>query len=378
MRTVAGGVEMALRNCAWTRSTLASSPRSYCSISGATISAAWSAVGRSPMSIRSIAKLRPRYLKNPIPFRPIPYSSGWYPSPSSASIRRRASLMRFELNPPASPRFEVMRMSAARRGPPFSGGAGRRSSGKRSASSGVTRSAITSRSAAAYGRAATTRSWARLSFDVATSSIVLVILRVFWTERIRPFSCRPLAITGCPSLGHEERLERLDRGLEAAGQVVVERLLRADVAQHLRVPGLEVGEEVPLPLPDLRQRHLVEMAVGHDIDDRHLLLDRHRPVLRLLQDLDQPGAPRELPLRGRVEVGAELRKRLQLAVLRQRQPERAGHLLHRLDLRVATHRAHRDAGVHRRAHVREEQGGGEERSEERRVGTEGRRGRRAH
>jgi hypothetical protein len=30
---------------------------------------------------------------------------------------------------------------------------------------------------------------------VATSSIVLVILRVFWTDRIRPLSWRPLAIS---------------------------------------------------------------------------------------------------------------------------------------------------------------------------------------
>jgi hypothetical protein len=30
---------------------------------------------------------------------------------------------------------------------------------------------------------------------VETSSIVRVILRVFWTERIRPLSCRPLAIS---------------------------------------------------------------------------------------------------------------------------------------------------------------------------------------
>ena len=54
---------------------------------------------------------------------------------------------------------------------------------------------MTSRSACAYGRAATTRSCARFSFDVATISIVLVILRVFWTDWIRPLSSRPLAIS---------------------------------------------------------------------------------------------------------------------------------------------------------------------------------------
>ncbi len=53
---------------------------------------------------------------------------------------------------------------------------------------------MTSPSCSAYGRAAATRSCARLSLDVATISIVRVILRVFWTERIRPLSSLPLAM----------------------------------------------------------------------------------------------------------------------------------------------------------------------------------------
>src|SRR3989449_3681104 len=88
-------------------------------------------------------------------------------------MRRRASRIKLALNAPHSPRLAVMTTSATRRlFPP-----GWRSSGNRSASSGAYRSPITSARAAAYGRAATTRSWARFSFDVATSSIVFVILR---------------------------------------------------------------------------------------------------------------------------------------------------------------------------------------------------------
>ena len=82
--------------------------------------------------------------------------------------------------------------------------------------------------------------------------------------------------------------------------------------------GLEVVEEVALPLPDVLDLDVVEIAVGDGEDDRHLLLDRHRPVLRLLEHLDQPGAAGELPLGGGVEVGAELGEGLELAVLRQR------------------------------------------------------------
>jgi hypothetical protein len=80
-------------------------------------------------------------------------------------------------------------MTAARRT-----SAGWRSSGYRAASSGVSSRPITSPSRSAYGRAAATRSCARLSLDVATISIVRVILRVFWTERMRPFSSLALAM----------------------------------------------------------------------------------------------------------------------------------------------------------------------------------------
>ena len=53
---------------------------------------------------------------------------------------------------------------------------------------------MTSASRSAYGRAASTRSCARLSLDVETISIVRVILRVFWTERMRPLSSLALAM----------------------------------------------------------------------------------------------------------------------------------------------------------------------------------------
>ena len=65
----------------------------------------------------------------------------------------------------------------------------------------------------------------------------------------------------------------------------------------------------------------------------------------LLEHLDDTLALIEALLGIRVEVGAELRERLQLAVLRIRQLERAGDLLHRLDLRVAADTGYRDAGV---------------------------------
>src|SRR5437762_12191446 len=64
---------------------------------------------------------------------------------------------------------------------------------------------MTSLSAFAYGRAATTRSCARFIFDVATISIVRVILRVFSTDLMRRLSSRPLAISGHPVVAKRPR-----------------------------------------------------------------------------------------------------------------------------------------------------------------------------
>jgi hypothetical protein len=57
-------------------------------------------------------------------------------------------------------------------------------------------------------------------------------------------------------------------------------------------------------------------------------------------------APRcQLRLRGGVELGAELGERLELAELGEVEPQRAGDLLHGLDLGVAADPGHRDADV---------------------------------
>src|SRR5437016_10186653 len=52
MRRVVGGVLTALLNCANTTSTASSAPAANCAINGPTSSAAWAAVGLSPISVR--------------------------------------------------------------------------------------------------------------------------------------------------------------------------------------------------------------------------------------------------------------------------------------------------------------------------------------
>src|SRR5215207_11034170 len=139
--------------------------------------------------------------------------------------------------------------------------------------------------------------------------------------------------------------------------LVGERLLLADAVENARLRGLDEALEVRLEAAHLIDGNVVELTARRRPEDEHLLLDIYRPVLRLLQNLDEALAARELRLRRAVEVGAELRERRQLAVLREVEAERARDLLHRLDLRRAADARHRVADVDGRADARVEEVG---------------------
>jgi hypothetical protein len=116
-------------------------------------------------------------------------------------------------------------------------------------------------------------------------------------------------------------LELSDRPLQGLDRVVLEPAALQDRVVDALVLAPDVVEELPLEPADLPDRDDVELAgaAGPDRDD--LLLDRERRVLRLLEQLDQPGSTGQLVLRGFVQVGAERRERLQLAVLREVEPQ---------------------------------------------------------
>ena len=76
----------------------------------------------------------------------------------------------------------------------------------------------------------------------------------------------------------------------------------------------------------LLDRQIVQVALGAGEDDQDLLFDRQRLILALLQNFHQALAAVELLLRSLVEIGAELRERRQLAILRQVQTQAAGDL----------------------------------------------------
>src|SRR5207249_10089144 len=114
------------------------------------------------------------------------------------------------------------------------------------------------------------------------------------------------------------------------------------------------SQKLAFEAPHFRHRQTVERAARAYLNNQHLLFRRERYELFLFQNFRKPLSARELPLGDLVElVRAKLRERRQVPVLRHIQPQRPRHLPHRLDLRVAAYAAHA-------------------RSEERRVGKEGR------
>ena len=199
------------------------------------------------------------------------------------------------------------------------------------------------------GRAASVASWARFSFDAATNCMARVICLMFLTEPIRRADVslaghvsatprpRPGTTCGTTSMASSR----------AVRQLVGEGLLVGQLGQDVRALGLEEAVELALELADPRRRDVVELAVRRRVQDRDLLLDAERLVLRLLGDLRQLLAAGQLVAGRLVQVGRELGERGQRAVLGEVQLERRGDRLHRLGLRRGTHARDRDADVER-------------------------------
>ncbi len=85
-------------------------------------------------------------------------------------------------------------------------------------------------------------------------------------------------------------------------------------------------EQLGLERPHPVDRQVVEVALRAGEHDDDLLLDGHRAVQRLLEQLDQAVAALELGLGDRVELGAERGERLELAELGEVELQRADTL----------------------------------------------------
>src|SRR4051794_11432584 len=203
----------------------------------------------------------------------------------------------------------------------------------------------------ANGRAASAATCARRSFEAATICIALVIFCVALVEAMRTRMSLRLAIQSFPraaaALGKALRIT-IQRGLQLAGGGVGKIAGLSDVLKNVGVLGAHGIEQAFLERAHALDRNRIEIAFDAGLDHPRLLFHLERRELRLLQQLGQPRAARQQALRGRVQIGAELREGRHLAILRKLAFDAASDLLHRLGLRRRTHARYREADVHRR------------------------------
>src|SRR3546814_3922567 len=109
-------------------------------------------------------------------------------------------------------------------------------------------------------------------------------------------------------LGLELVGEALDGGLE--GRDVLDVTGAHDAVEHVAVASTEPFEELGLEAGHVFDGDRVEVAVGGGVQRHDLLLDRHRAVERLLEQLDEPVAAVEGGLGDLVELGADGGERL--------------------------------------------------------------------
>lgn len=88
-------------------------------------------------------------------------------------------------------------------------------------------------------------------------------------------------------LTQEALSEGADDILELGLKLLADGALLLDGGHNVRLVGLEVREEVSLPLQDLGDGHAVEVTVDTGEDKRNHLGDGHGGVLLLLEELGQ-------------------------------------------------------------------------------------------
>lgn len=122
--------------------------------------------------------------------------------------------------------------------------------------------------------------------------------------------------------GKEVSDDRLQLGVILIGNFA----LRGNLAENVSVRGLHELEELLLELANLGGVKLVEVSADASVDDDNLVLDGHRHVLTLLEELSQADTTVEQLLGGGVQVRAELGKGSNLTVLSELELHRTGNL----------------------------------------------------
>ena len=119
---------------------------------------------------------------------------------------------------------------------------------------------------------------------------------------------------------------------------------RRDRVEHGRV-RVEVVKQAALEAQDVLDLDVIQVALRAHPDRGNLILHRVGRGLGLLEELHEALAAGQLTAGRGIQVGGEHREGSHRAVLRERQLERTGDLLHGLGLSSTTNTRHRDAHV---------------------------------
>src|SRR5215472_9460145 len=347
-----GSWRMVLKKRVKKTCTSSISPAMYLSSSTFTGPISCASFARSPSCTAEDTTLPPMRWMNPRPLLPSAQKSASMPAACHSLYCWSTIRSTLVFSPPHRPLSVVTTMTPTR----FTSSRFSRNGWRYSALALETCIAICS-ALETYGRVARMRSCDFFIFEAATISIALVIFRVFCTLRIFTRISLVPGTSEAPGF-----LPVFDRGLERLLLVGREVLLVLD-RLHLRgVLALQVVAQRLVGRQRLGDLQAVEVAVVHREQRHRHLPHRERLVLRLLHQLGHQAPAVELPARGIVEVGGELRESRELAVLREREAHAAAGVLplHDLGLGRPAHPRHRDAGVDRRPDARVEQVGLEE------------------
>ena len=124
--------------------------------------------------------------------------------------------------------------------------------------------------------------------------------------------------------------------LQLGLEVLAESTFPLDGVEQVSLVRPEVGNEVGLPCQDLVDGDVVEKTVDTSVDQRNHLVDSHRAVLLLLEELGQTLTTAEGLLGGSIQIGTELGEGGDLTVLSQEELQGTSDLLHGLDLGSGT------------------------------------------
>lgn len=143
--------------------------------------------------------------------------------------------------------------------------------------------------------------------------------------------------------------EALDEGLrdvlELGLKLLAESTLLVDSGEELRLVGLEMSEVIGLPLQNALDGDIIEVTVDTGEDERNHLVDGHRGVLLLLEELGETLTTVQDLLGSGIQIGTKLGECGDLTVLGQVELQGTGDLLHGLELGSGTDTGDRKTDV---------------------------------